>query len=290
MEINYNDFNWINYLRVNPDLSYIINKEDAWIHWLNHGLKEESPISNINNTFIHNGRLGNLFFINMALHFVSLKFNLKCEYKYSKKFNKLGIFFNSGNNEYSDEITLTDDNFIDIIKGSNYIKSNIILNNENWFQSKYFVEYLKIYFNIPYIKNQIIENNNYKKRYNSNNDLFIHVRLGDIEYRVENIINYYKIAISKVKFATGFISSDSINHNICRELIDKFNLIVIDKDEIDTIMFASTCKYVILSGGTYSWLIGFFSFFSNIIFYPLIKKCWYGQIFEVNNWNSIKFD
>ena len=290
MDINYNNFDWIHYTSVNPDLINITNKEEGWSHWINHGLKEERPVTNLNNTFIHNGRLGNLFFVNMALHFISLKFNLKCEYKYLNKFNKLGVFLYRGNNEYSEQITLTDDNFIDVIKDSCCIKSNIIINNNNWFQNKYFVEYLKTYFNIPHNKNQIVENNNYNKRYNTNNDLFIHVRLGDVEDRIENIINYYKIAISKVKFTTGFISSDNINHKICRYLIDNYNLIVIDKDEIDTIMFASTCKYIILSGGTYSWLIGFFSFFSTRIFYPLIKKCWYGDIFELTHWNSIKFN
>jgi len=292
MDINYNNFDWINYVSLNPDLNFITNKEEGWSHWLNHGLKEERPLTNLNNTFIHNGRLGNLFFVNMALHFISLKFNLKCEYKYLNKFNKLGVFLYRGINLYSDsqQITLTDDNFIDIIKDNYCIKSNIIINNNNWFQNKYFVEYLKTYFNIPYNKNQIIKNNNYKERYNNNNDLFIHVRLGDVEDRTDNIINYYTIALSKIKFTTGFISSDNINHKICRYLIDNYNLIVIDKDEIETIMFASTCLYIILSGGTFSWLIGFFSFFSKKIFYPLINKCWYGDIFEFTHWNSIKFN
>ena len=290
MNITYNDFNWNKYIHINNDLKNLSSKDEAWNHWISHGKNEERPISEVNNTNIHNGRFGNLFFINMALHFVSLKFNLKCTYKYLKKFEKLGIYLHEGTNEFSEEIILTDENFIDIIKDNDYKKSNIIINNDNWFQTKFFVIYLKAYFDIPYNKLKILNNNYYKKRYNNNNDLFIHVRLGDIEERVSNIQDYYDIAISKINFVNGFISSDNIKHSLCKYLIDKYKLIVIELDEVETIMFSSTCNNIVLSGGTYSWLIGFFAFYAKNIYYPELQKCWYGDIFQFNYWNSIKLN
>lgn len=290
MSINFENFNWEQYLSINPDLQYMNCKDEAWNHWLKHGQKEERPIKYINNSNIHNGRLGNIFFINMTLHFIALKFNLKCNYKYFEKFKKLGIYLHIGNKEYNNEITITDSNFISIIKNNDIEYSNIIINNENWFQTKFFVEYLNMYFNIPYNKYKIINNNIYKKRYNNNNDLFIHVRLGDIEDRINNIQNYYDIAISKINYVTGYISSDNINHPICKYIINKYNLIIINEDEISTIMFSSTCNNIILSGGTYSWLIGFLAFFAKNIYYPNLQKCWYGDIFQFKNWNSIKIN
>jgi hypothetical protein len=290
MNITYEEFNWQKYIEINIDLQTINNKNEAWDHWINHGQYEERPLTVINNTFIHNGRLGNLFFINMAMHFIALKYNLKCDYKYFKKFDRLGIYLHKGNKVYNSNILLTDDNFIDIIKNNDNLKSNIIINNENWFQTKYFVKYLYTYFNMTYIKYKIINNNIFKKRYNNNNDLFIHVRLGDIENRVNNIKNYYESSISQIDYITGYISSDNLNHDICKYLINKYHLIVIEEDEIDTIMFASTCNNIILSGGTYSWLIGFLAFFSKYIYYPNIQNCWYGEIFQFTHWNSVKFN
>jgi hypothetical protein len=65
---------------------------------------------------------------------------------------------------------------------------------------------------------------------------------------------------------------------------------VIDLDEVKTIMFASTCKNIILSGGTFSWLMGFLAFYSEKIYYPKIKNTWYDDIFVFNDWVQVKFD
>jgi hypothetical protein len=290
MNINYEDFNWNEYINLNKDLHIMNTKDEAWKHWINHGQIEERPLTLINNTFIHHGRFGNLFFINMALHFLSLKFNLNCHYKYYNKFKKLGIYLHKGSKTYDNNITLTDDNFIDIIKNNDTTKSNIIINNESWFQTKTFANYLKNYFNISFNKNKIIENNIYKNRYNNNNDLFIHVRLGDIENRIDNINKYYENTLSEIKFNIGYISSDNISHSLCQSLIEKYKLFVVENDEIETIMFATTCNNIVLSGGTFSWLIGFLAFFSKNIFYPNLKNCWYGDIFQFTCWNCIHFN
>jgi hypothetical protein len=287
--IDYENFDWIIYVRVNKDLKKndIINKESAWKHWKNHGCIEERPVAIINNTNIHNGRLGNIFFVNMVAHFISVKINLKCRYKYYSKFEKLGIYLHIGNNVYEKNRVINDNNFFNIIKNESIIKTNIIINNNNWFQTHEFSLFLKSYFSLPYNQTRIIENNIFQKRYKNNNDLFIHIRLGDIEKQTSNMSNYYESLLSTNKFVTGYIASDSIQHSLCQNLIDKYNLLVINKDEIETIMFGSTCNIIILAGGTFSWLIGFFAFFSEKIYYPDIKNPWYGDIFRFNHWNSV---
>ena len=288
---SFENFDWKSYINVNPDLlvNSINNKENAWNHWINHGEKEERPLHKINNSNIHNGRFGNLFFVNMVLHFVALKLNLKCSYKYFNKFDEMGIYLHIGEKEYTQNIVLNELNFLDIIQNTNFEKQNIILNNDNWFQTNFFAEYLKNYFNIPYHKNKIINKNLFKKRYNNNNDVFVHIRLGDIENRISNIEEYYENVLSKIDFINGYVSSDDIDHPICKKLIKKYNLIEITKTEVETIMFATTCNYLILSGGTFSWLIGFFAFFSTNIYYPYIENRWYGDIFNFSHWTPIYF-
>jgi hypothetical protein len=82
------NFNWERYVKINGDLKYLNQESSGWNHWLYHGIKEERATYLINNSKIHNGRFGNLFFINMALHFLSMKYNLKFNYKYYNRFKK----------------------------------------------------------------------------------------------------------------------------------------------------------------------------------------------------------
>jgi hypothetical protein len=288
MLIKYEEFDWETYIKVNPDLNFL-NKKITWEHWLNHGIFEERPIDLINNTNIHNGRFGNLFFVNMVLHFIALKMNLKCRYKYFNKFKELGINLFVGEKTYEKEFTPNDNNFLDFIQNNDNEKYNIIINNNSWFQNSYFCDTLKLYFNMNHNKLRIINNNIYKNRYNNNNDVFFHIRLGDIGTNILNIQKYYETALSQIKYDTGYISSDTIDHELCRYLINKYNLIKIETCEVKTIMFATTCNNIILSGGTFSWLIGFFSFFSENIYYPNIEIPWYGDIFNFSDWKCIYF-
>lgn len=288
---NYENFDWKLYININSDLkeTNICTKESAWKHWIDYGSLEERALSVFNNTNVHNARFGNLFFVNMVLHFISLKYNLKCTYKYFNKFQKLGIFLYSGKYEYTDSITITDDNFLNIIKSSEYNKTNIVINNNSWFQKPEFVTFLKLYFTIPHNKLNIINNNVFKDRYNSNNDLFMHIRLGDVKHETQCMYDYYDKILSTTDFDVGYISSDSIEDPLCQELIHKYNLTIIDKCEVETIMFASTCNVIVLSGGTFSWMIGFFAFSSKQIYYPDIQTPWYGDIFSGFNWTIVSF-
>jgi hypothetical protein len=284
--ISYDDFPWEAYLYLNNDLNNFKTKDELWYHWKKSGKKEERTYSYINNSSLHQGRFGNIFFINMFLHFISIKNNLKCYYKNESLFNQLGIFFNKGENEYETNCVINDKNFLYILKNKIFPQSNVILKNV-WFHTKEFCTLLKTYFEKEKIKNKIIEKNIYKNRYNNNNDLFIHIRLGDVTEITSNHAEYYSKLLNIIDYDVGFISSDTITHPLCVQLISKYKLKIIDYNEVNTIMFASTCKNIILSGGTFSWLIGFLAFDSECIYYPDIENKWYGEIFTFSNWNKI---
>jgi len=263
-------------------------KIDSDIQNIYHGL--DLKITPINNSYFHKGRLGNLFFVNMALHFISEKNNLNVKYQFYNKFKKLGIDLFVGEKTYDETIKLTDSNFFEIINGKS-INQNISIVNDMWCQTPDFSHYLKSYFEKDEQKNNITKNNIYKERYNNNNDVFIHVRLGDIIEHLEwcQTFDYYDKILSNIKFNNGYISSDSIDYYICQKLIKKYNLQVINHDEISTIMFGSTCKFVVLSGGTFSWLIGFLAYYSKV-YYPKIIHKWHGDIFIFKSWNEIDYE
>jgi hypothetical protein len=60
---------------------------------------------------------------------------------------------------------------------------------------------------------------------------------------------------------------------------------IIYLDEISTFQFASTCKHIILSHGSFSAMIGYLSFFSTV-HYPKYEadKIWYGDMFSIEGW------
>lgn len=286
--ITYDKFPWKTYYEINNEIisKENYNKKNAWYHWINHGKNEERAFSYINNTNDHRARFGNLFFLNMCLHLFSLKFNLKNSYKYAKQFNKLGINFFKGENLYKKNLLLTDNNFENLLK-SDVSPSNVIINNNMWCHTNNFCNTIKNYFDENNLFEKVKKKNLYKTRYNNNNDLFIHLRLGDVEDKTKTIYRYYTSLIKKLEFKQGYLASDDLNHPFAKYLVKKYKLSIIDKNEVETIMFGSTCKNIILSGGTFSWLIGFLAFNSHEIFYPNLQETWYGDIFSFSNWIKV---
>jgi hypothetical protein len=139
------------------------------------------------------------------------------------------------------------------------------------------------------LKTNIIKSNNFRERYNNNNDCFVHIRLGDtIQWNPG--IDYYLNTLKKITFENLYISTDSRNHQIINKIVDEYpNAQVIEYNEVNTIHFGSTCKYVILSHGSFSAIIGYLSFFSSV-YYPEYEngKIWYGDMFSIDGWNKMK--
>jgi hypothetical protein len=233
-----------------------------------------------------NGRFGNQIIRNLAVSLIAEKHNLKVNYYNEDLIIKLGINLISGSNTYTSIQNLTDDNYFAIYNCDN-LNYNLDPNN-SFFQTKEIINFLYNYLNTDIIKSNIIENNTFKARYNKNNDLFIHIRLSDAEIWNPGI-TYYINTIKKINFDNLYLSTDDKNHNIVITLLELYpNSILINYDEINTIQFASTCKNIILSHGSFSAIIGYLSFFSNI-YYPEyeINKIWYGDMFSINKWNKM---
>lgn len=285
--VTYDDFPWKLYLNINPDVNSngVSTKQSAWNHWKQYGLKEGRSFSYFNNSNIHNSRFGNLFFVNMFLNIISMKYNLKCSYKHVDQFGKLGIYFYKGTNEYDKNLLITEDNFMHIL--TNKLEPcNVIITNNVWFQTNEFCKILYKYFKVEKVRNKIIAKNVYNKRYNTNNDLFIHVRLGDVKKQSYDSYDYIDSIISTIDYDEAYITSDNIEDEFCQKLINKHKLRIYISNEHETIMFGNTCNNILMSGGTFSWLIGFLAFYSKNIYIPNIINKWYGDIFIYDNWKS----
>ena len=231
----------------------------------------------------HNGRLGNQIIRNLAVSLIAEKYDLHVNYYNEPLIRKLGIKLFSGSKSFSDTIPLTDDNYFSIYNGGNL---NDNLNpNDNFFQTAPITNLLHAYLHSDKIKANIIESNPFHDRYNANNDLYIHIRLADVK-RYSPGINYYMKTIKTIHFDNIYISTDEPSHNIIKEIMKAYPTAkILECDEITTFQYASTCKNIILSHGSFSAIIGYLSFFSTIN-YPEYEpnKIWYGDMFSINGW------
>ncbi|MFZ4599968.1 MAG: FkbM family methyltransferase [Terrimicrobiaceae bacterium] len=212
-------------------------------------------------------------------------------YSYYEEIKSLGIDLYVGEHTYSETIHVDDSNICNLIINNTIFNKNINV-GFCFAQIKEFSIYLRKY--LQSIQSSIIDKNIFKERYNTNNDLFIHVRLGDLltidetqKKKCYHSFEYYDKACSNIKFDKGYIASDSIDHTICKRLIEKYNLIPVTKNEIETIQFGSTCKNVILSPGSFSYTIGVLSFYSNVYYSNDGLYKWYGDIFVFPDWYDV---
>lgn len=237
------------------------------------------------------GRLCNKVFRNLAIHFIAKKFNISCIYQSNDLMEELGIKLYNGSNIYNNKynnICIEDNNYFSILNKEK-LDFNIIICN-GYFQTREISHIIYKYLQENDIKEQIILKNFFKERYNNNNDIFIHIRLDDVE-EFNPGLKYYINALDKIKnYDNIYICSDSLDHYIIKQLLEKYTLAkLLIYNEIKTIQFGSTCKYIILSHGSFSSIIGYFGFYSTI-YYPEYngnKIIWYGDIFNIEGWNMI---
>ena len=219
------------------------------------------------------GRLGNQIIRNLALSILAEKYNLYAEYSsYDDINNKLGIELFVGNKKYDKTVVVNNNNYMDYY--NNNIKNDANFDfMKDFFQSEEITTILYNHLNNKMIN--IINKNPYKERYKNNNVLFLHIRLGDAkEWNVG--IEYYIHCINLLKYDYIYIGSDNLNDDLIKKIKALYtNIILVDKNPIETIQFGSTCKNIILSHGSFSALIGYLGFFSNVYFMNTKPK---------NNW------
>jgi len=262
-------------------------------------------------TITTSGGLGNQFFQCLALAIVVEKHNLQVTYHNMEKFKHFDIFY-EGTLSYPSTVVMNESNFFALLEHP--IEQNIMIQRETWFQTKEISNYFYEYLRKESIQQKVMKANPYQEYYNNNQYGFIHIRLKDTAQWNPGI-NYYLYAIQQIKKCGAtqlYIASDDVNHAIIREIIQQYpETIVLDpcaeqfwkelrKDaastvdvndfsEYDTIQFGCTCKYIILSHGTFSAMIGLLGYFSNV-YYPSYDYSvqWHGDIFSIPTWNKIQ--
>jgi hypothetical protein len=239
-----------------------------------------------------NGRFCNHFIRNICVSMIAKKFDLEATYSYDSEMKSLGIELYSGSKKYKHSTPLTDVNFLHYLNDEKSVQENFLIKTHTYFQTRAISNVLHWYLQNLEIQNHIIRANKFSQRYQNNSDIFIHVRLGDVAMFNPGFGYYDKVVqmLAHKKPPYVYISSDSIDSPICKMIISKYSAKVIDYDYIDTLKFASTCKYIILSHGSFSATIGNLAFYSDV-YYPKYdhRKIWYGDMFTGNGWNEVAY-
>ena len=286
-------FDWEDYVNNYDDLKNITSEEIALKHWFNCGINEERTFSHKNTSKTKKYNFENSFFMNLACHYLSSKYNTVFDYKHYELFKKFGFDLFIGKNTYKNNFMLTNDNFFTLINEANndidIKKENITLSDDLHCVTKDFCLFVKnLYYNNNDNKNKIINSNLFKERYVANNDLYIYISTNSFDEKYsKHITEYYIESIKKVGYDKVYISSNDVKHEICQKLIKTYKMIVDDKEICEKIMFANTCKYLILSSDITSLLVGLFNFFSKHIYYPIVIDSKYNEIFESFYWKGI---
>lgn len=220
------------------------------------------------------GRLCNQIIRSIALSMIAQNNDLYTEYRnYNIICKVLGINLFCGTKKYDKTVIVKNDNYLNLLHNSKQIDYNLNLNFD-FFQTEEIINLIYEYLNLEENKKNIINHNPFKDRYNNNNDLFIHIRLGDVANRSPGIQYYLKV-IKQTSFENLYIASDSLNNTIIKDIQKIYpNAILVNKTPEETIQFGSTCKNIILSHGSFSTVIGYLAFFSKHIYYPNFDTGW----------------
>lgn len=235
-----------------------------------------------------NGRFCNQVFRNIAVSLIAEKCDLMVNYISCNDFDLLGIrLYKEGQKVYATTNCLTDQNYMEMYNNPEQIVYNLNPNND-FFQTR---EISKLVYSYIYLqKETVISSNPFKLRYLTNNDVCIHIRLTDASHHNPGV-NYYINVLTQITYDNIYIATDESNHLIVHGVLAQFpSAKIVELDPIHTLQFASTCKHVILSHGSFSATIGYLSYYSNV-HYPKYDPhhIWYGDMFSIDGWNEHEY-
>ncbi len=166
------------------------------------------------------GRLCNHIIRALGASFIVRSQNLKFNYgEYYPQMKQLGIDIYNGTMTYNSEVVIPN-NIMPYISVPLFKNINV---SSSYFQTKEFSNYLYLYYQNPYNQESVIKANIFSTRYKNNEDVFIHVRLGDVSDKNPGF-SYYDRVLSQISFDKGYIASDQLEHDICKRLSKNITL------------------------------------------------------------------
>lgn len=237
-------------------------------------------------TINYNGRISNNFIQHIVGHFIARKYGLKL-IPNSPIHNDTIKFSDTENGQIgTNEITVTDDNWLDIVFNDNKYESPHF-HLDGFFNDRKFFEHFEddIKKHMTIIYDDEIDKNSVMVNYRIGHDI------GGT--RMVLPVEYYYDALDSINFDKGYITSDSLDHEFCKLLIEKYDLTPVHLEPSDTIAYCKNFNKLVLSEGGFSWAIGFLSRTNDIICSGRHSGgrdfIWHGDIY-FDRWKKLYWD
>jgi hypothetical protein len=175
----------------------------------------------------YSGRTGNILLENVGISIIAKKFNLKVShYQSVEDFKILGLSLFQGERIFENIVNCYDielshvttgpyGTLIDLMRRQDDIDSGILYDGN--FQVK---EFVKDY------RDEILSHFDLKYKETHLEDVFIHVRLGDVSNYSPGY-EYYSKSIDSLNFDKIYLSTDSPNHTLIQTLMENYNIILL---------------------------------------------------------------
>ena len=238
------------------------------------------------------GRLGNKIFQNFVVSWLAERYNLRAHYEYAPQCASLGLqFFEAGERlQEGPEMLLTSGLLRELLqRPAGAALANTLVLSEQYYQEAWVAQRL-LRAELPAQRLRVQQANPYRARYGANNDTIIHLRLGDLPYPAA--LEQYTAALQAVGSAGRggrvYITSDSREHAMVKALSARLGGAseVLDLEEVRTLQCGSTCRFLVLSEGTFSWLMGALAYEAENITYATTHLRWFGTEIFPPEWKS----
>ena len=245
------------------------------------------------------GRLGNRLLQNIAVSMLAEKYDLATEYDENDAFVDLGLLFYGGSQKMVDgPAMILDDSLWEVLMArpvSGFLGVRLQLGGEVYFQNPAFAERARDFLQSPETQQSLLATNPWSSRVLANSDVFVHVRLGDLDNLFPNssrsfteyidaIIN---VSGSDEKLGRVYVASDEPSRKEVQAIAEHFHGEVVDLERIDTWKLGMVCKHLVLSESTFSWAVAAMHFKqtgSNVRFLKRRRDGWMGSIFDLSGW------
>ena len=230
-------------------------------------------------TLLASGRFGNRVFQNVAVSLLARKFDVAATYDLEAECVELGLALWRGGTRRMTRgpaVPLTDELLRALLEapggaagqsGSSSPPARLpgrlwLTPTDSYFQFPWFARYVRDVVLRGEQHAALRAANPWRDRFGANNDTFVHVRLGDtlrlLGESAARPASVYARAISARGARGGrvIIASDSPTHETVRTLLALVpGAEPLDLGIVQTIQFGATCAHLVLSDGTFSWLV-----------------------------------
>jgi hypothetical protein len=268
-------------------LAHLVRPAAAWKDW---------RLAGALHTFASHGRLGNKVFQNLAASLLAEKYNLVAHYAMGRECAELGLRLASGRGYMRGQAqSLRDADLRALLEApATQLPGSFLV--DQYYQTPWFARHLR-HAVLPAMRQQLLAANPWRQRFGANSDTCVHARLGstsaDNKDDVDSIMPLPEYFFPSLVAAVGtppgrvVIATDRPADKGVAELARRFSAELLDLSPVQTVQYLASCAHLVLSDGTFSWVIGALAWNATSVKYVPRQKAWHGDVYVFPDWEKV---